>query len=146
MQPITLKLHMFGLAFGGLPRATSELLIVKFLRVFVDFNCALLRQHPKLPLLYQSDVQYKAEKSEIWQDIKWVIETGYGDCEDLASWRCAELRVKGGINAQPFIRGRKVAKGTIYHALVQWPDGRVEDPSIAMGMRGVMHRKSVFIP
>jgi hypothetical protein len=32
-----------------------------------------------------------------------------------------------------------------YHAIVGWPDGRLEDPSLALGMyQGMMPRRPIF--
>lgn len=86
------------------------------------------------------------------------------NCEDLACWRVAELRelpwhwvyqkngrwehldsayppppgarkVKGGIKAKPFAKFRQRDDGSYaYHALLLLPDGRLEDPSLTMGM------------
>jgi hypothetical protein len=58
------------------------------------------------------------------------------NCEDLACWRAAELRVRYGIKAVPtFIWKVRPAGGYLYHIQVKLPDGRVEDPSRALGMR-----------
>jgi hypothetical protein len=63
----------------------------------------------------------------------------------MACWRAAELQ-QIGINARPYIRWRRRPNGSyIYHALVAWPDGRIEDPSIAMGMRGPQYRRPIFV-
>jgi hypothetical protein len=44
-------------------------------------------------------------------------------------------RVPGGIKAKPFAKFKKRADGSYaYHALVLLPDGRLEDPSLTMGM------------
>ncbi len=139
------------------------------------------------PLLYRSGVHYETEKgTEIWPDIpsllegvmgKGVYPGPWGDCEDLACYRVAELRelpfhyergdkkkpevadpnfpqndkelaaakagkdwpgwkkVKGGIRAKPYAKFRRGPEGNYhYHALVLLPDGRIEDPSLVLGM------------
>src|SRR3990172_1686876 len=44
-------------------------------------------------------------------------------------------RVPGGIKAKPFAKWRRKPDGTYgYHALVLLPDGRLEDPSLTLGM------------
>lgn len=87
------------------------------------------------PGIYESGVRYKPEmKAEDWLTIPFIIKRGYGDCEDLAAWRAAELRVKG-IAAKPDIRARKMPNGAWRaHAIVRLPDGSVEDPSAKLGM------------
>lgn len=112
-------------------------------------NRIWLEHYPKTPALYDSSVIYRAEKgTEIWRGIPVVLQHGCGDCEDLACWRIAELW-KQGVQAMPWITWRKsedrALSGTIYHALVRWPDGRIEDPSRALGMRHPIVRKPVFI-
>lgn len=84
-----------------------------------------------LPPLYRSGVRYRQERgTEDWNTAPVVLKRGYGDCEDLAAWRAAELRVMG-------IPAHGIVKRTgpkMFHALVLWPDGRVEDPSKILGM------------
>lgn len=88
---------------------------------------------------------------ERFRDIGRIIENGGGDCDNLATWRVAELRQQG-IQARPFMTHRqRLDGGTTYHALVLWPPinelGRVgnmapdhlwtsEDPSLLLGMGG----------
>lgn len=73
---------------------------------------------------------------EIFREIPRIIENGGGDCDNVASWRCAELR-NIGINASPYITWRKrLDGGTTYHVIVLWPDGSSEDPSLLLGMGG----------
>jgi hypothetical protein len=44
-------------------------------------------------------------------------------------------KVKGGIKAKPFAKWRRGPKGNYhYHALLLLPDGRLEDPSLVLGM------------
>jgi hypothetical protein len=148
------------------------------------------------PPVYNSGLHYETEKgTEIWPDIpsllmgtmgKGVYPGPWGDCEDLACYRVAELRevpwhyervapwkpkkddgkpniemadprfpqgeadlaaasakqpwpgwrkVKGGIPAKPFAKWRRGPQGNYhYHALTYLPDGRLEDPSLALGM------------
>lgn len=110
-------------------------------------NIAWLRAHPETPDLYRAGVSYKPERRRVgpngkateygeeWQTIPWVIYRGYGDCEDLGSWRAAELRVKYGIKANPFIKMRRMPDGYWRaHVVVRWPNGQIEDPSAKLGM------------
>lgn len=106
-----------------------------------------LRFYPQTPRLYEAGVIYKPEKRRVdvggnvleygeeWQTIPYVIHRGHGDCEDLGAWRAAELRVKDGINATPMIRVRRLPSGPWRaHVVVRYPDGRIEDPSVKLGM------------
>jgi len=73
---------------------------------------------------------------ECFRDIPRVIQNGGGDCDNVSSWRCAELRQLG-INARPFITWRRRPDGGMtYHVVVLWPDGSHEDPSLLLGMGG----------
>jgi hypothetical protein len=110
----------------------------KRLRILLD---ALVRLNlyelsiRRLPPLYRSGVRYKREpmalgRPERWQTITEVLKRGHGDCEDLASIRVAELR-RQGIRAIPWLRKR----GNIWHVIVRYPDGRIEDPSKILGMK-----------
>lgn len=146
------------------------------------------------PSIYRSGLHYETEKNtEIWPDIpsllagtmgKGLYPGHWGDCEDLACYRVAELReldnhyervapwdpkkievadprypqssdlpkvpllsgpevdpwrgwklVRGGIRAMPFAKWRRGPRGNYhYHALTYLPDGRLEDPSLVLGM------------
>lgn len=109
-------------------------------------DIAWLKMHPETPLLYEAGVTYKPERrredgshvseyGEEWQTIPWVLYRGYGDCEDLGAWRAAELRVRYGIPANPYIKIRRMPDGYWRaHVVVRWPDGRIEDPSAKLGM------------
>lgn len=111
-------------------------------------NIAWLKAHPETPDLYRAGVSYKPERrrtdprtgkvseyGEEWQTIPYVIYRGYGDCEDLGSWRAAELRARYGIKANPFIKMRRMPDGYWRaHVVVRWPDGQIEDPSAKLGM------------
>ena len=148
------------------------------------------------PPVYRSGLHYETEKgTEIWPDIPsllmgtmgaGVYPGPWGDCEDMACYRVAELRelpwhyqriapwkpkkddgkpniemadprfpqgdaemsaalakrpwpkwkrIKGGIPAKPFAKWRRGPEGNYhYHALTYLPDGRLEDPSLVLGM------------
>ena len=161
------------------------------LRQFDEFKKRGLVEH-NYPSVYRAGLHYETEKgTEIWPDIpsllmgtmgKGVYPGIFGDCEDLACYRVAELRelpyhyerpapwnkskteaadprypqpaaptssvpvsgaadwsgwrrVKGGIRAKPFAKWRRGPQGNYhYHALVYLPDGRLEDPSLVLGM------------
>lgn len=74
---------------------------------------------------------------ERFRDIRRIIEAKLCDCDNLAAWRCAEIRNAGVVGAKPYITWRKRPDGgTTYHALVWWPDDTTEDPSLILGMGG----------
>jgi len=88
----------------------------------------------KLPPIYQSGVRYVREPPgrEHWLRADEVYEDGEGDCEDLATWRAAELRRKG----IPAMAIAKRSGRRKFHAIVVFPDGTIEDPSRRLGMKG----------
>jgi hypothetical protein len=59
---------------------------------------------------------------------------GWGDCDDMAPWHAASLRVTGkDPKARAFVRPSGPHR---WHALVKRSNGTVEDPSLAAGMPG----------
>lgn len=63
-----------------------------------------------------------------------VIGRGWGDCDDLAPWRAASLRVTGeDPDATAIVRRSGPGR---WHAIVRRDDGRIDDPSLAAGMPG----------
>lgn len=86
-----------------------------------------------LPPLYRAGVVYQRERgTEDWLTPSQILGRGYGDCEDLASWRVGELRATG-IDPDARVIVRQTGPRTL-HALVERGDGRVEDPSAELGM------------
>lgn len=99
-----------------------------------------LMQQQQLPPLYESGVRYRDEKRDVWKHAVDVAGEGYGDCEDLAAYRAAELRVSG---EDPDARVAVYKSGpNRYHAVVARGDGQLEDPSRALGMGQRMNRQS----
>lgn len=73
---------------------------------------------------------------EIFLDIPGLLRRGKGDCNELVPMRIAELW-RAGIWATPYLTKAPNEKGGIsYHAIVVWPDGSAEDPSLILGMGG----------
>lgn len=61
-----------------------------------------------------------------------VARRGWGDCDDLAPWHAASLRVKG---IDPGAKAVVVRSGpNRWHAIVERSSGKFEDPSEAAGM------------
>jgi len=117
-------------------------LISVVLGSLIDIDLVYLLSH-EVPSLYDSGVRYQREPPGIeeFAAIPAVIERGWGDCDDLAAWRIAELRAHGE-RATPRIVWRKFPKGRLYHVMVRrakFPrtDPRsIEDPSKILGMDG----------
>ena len=105
------------------------------MEALVTLNKLYLKEHPECPNLYEFGVIYVPEfGTENWQTIPRCLKNKYGDCEDLACWRIAELRERAKIKARPVIKSRMVGRQFRMHALVGWPNGQIEDPSRALGM------------
>ena len=122
-------------SFDG-PSPEAGLVLNVLLQALTSVNILWLRRNQSAPSLYASGVRYKREPQgrEDWQDIPETISRRDGDCEDLACWRSAELIVRHNIRAFPVFRWRKRPTGILYHIQVQYPDGRIEDPSKLLGM------------
>lgn len=94
---------------------------------------AVFLQRGNFPRLYKSGVRYRREPPgrECWLTVPEVLTKRFGDCEDLASWLCAERKVRDGLRCRVVVKrtGRKK-----FHALVQYADGSYEDPSRVLGM------------
>lgn len=97
----------------------------------VQVNGELL-DRSALPPLYRSGVRYRRERgTENWKNCEQVFRAGYGDCEDLCAWRVAELRRAGEQGAYAIV----VKTGPkLWHVQVMREDGRIEDPSVILGM------------
>jgi hypothetical protein len=106
------------------------------MEALIAANVAFLRRHPETPRLYESGVRYEEEPGtqDDWNDIPETLSLGVGDCEDLAGWRIAELRIAGELTAMPrvsvFAEGNRVT----YHVAVRRAAGLIEDPSRELGM------------
>lgn len=98
------------------------------------------RANRSFPPLYEAGVLYKPEpviggkRREEWLTADRVLKRRHADCEDLAGYRAAELRMAG-VPARAVARRSGPRK---FHAVVRWPNGQYEDPSriLGMGRRG----------
>jgi hypothetical protein len=102
-------------------------------------------QRQPLPPLYESGVVYKDEPRDVWRHAVDVLGEKWGDCEDLAAYRAAELRVSGE-DPDAAVTVYQSGPGR-YHAVVARSGGVLEDPSRALGMmnkdHGMGHTASV---
>ena len=105
------------------------------------YDIAWLLAHPNTPALYQSGVRYEREpwagKYEEFLSIPFVLDRGWGDCDDLSCWRAAEIAVTN-TYAKPLVieapGSREGARR--WHCVVDLGGGRFDDPSLRLGMRG----------
>jgi len=108
-------------------------------------NVAWLMTHA-VPLLYRSGVRYqrdpeRADIGEIWCDAPTILKAGHDDCEGLASFLAAEMRVKGP-NSEvrervplACVRLKTTSLPGMLHAIVYDPASkRIWDPSRRLGM------------
>ena len=105
----------------------------------VFINRCYLALH-KVPPLYSSGVRYQEEPlgtDEEFACIPVILGRGWGDCDDLAPWRVAELQ-HAGEKAKIRIQWKKLLIGgrktKLFHILVRREDGTIEDPSRILGM------------
>jgi hypothetical protein len=91
-----------------------------------------LMQRENIPTLYEAGVRYRDEPRDVWRHALDVAGEKWGDCEDLAAYRAAELRHTG---EDPGAYVTTYQSGPArYHAVVARSGGLVEDPSRVLGM------------
>jgi DNA-binding transcriptional ArsR family regulator len=110
--------------------------VLAALRAHVDASvrdiARAAREGRPLPPLYEAGVRYdRRDPNERWQLPTETMARRRGDCEDLASWRVAELRASG---ERAHVGVRRTGP-RVLHAVVVRGDGSVEDPSKRLGMR-----------
>jgi hypothetical protein len=133
-------------SFDSIPDAAKMHVLSSLLDALTLANVAYLLSHPHTPNLYESGVRYEEEPPgrDEWQDIADTIARRRGDCEDLACWRIAELRVRSretrathGVTVSEIPDRRRPGRFvTTFHIRVVHEDGSIEDPSRILGMSG----------
>lgn len=129
-----------GFEKGWLRRSRMLGLAIKpLLDANVKVNRLYLATHPRTPSIYHAGVIYREEDPrqgyEDFALIPAIIARGWGDCDDLAPWRVAELQQQGEA-ARVRIQWKRVPRrGKLYHIVVRRADGRIEDPSALLGMK-----------
>jgi hypothetical protein len=101
------------------------------------FRVAAQQGRP-VPSVYKAGIHWQRDKGETWDTADIVRRRGYGDCEDLAAWRAAELRMQG-IPAAAVVRASN-SPNVAWHAIVALPGGKFEDPSAKLGMYDPRYR------
>jgi len=120
--------------------ATSRKDLRFYLNRLVSLNRYLMRTR-RVPPLYKSGVFYAREASgakfERWQTCIECMRTRACDCEDLASWRVAELQERG-----EDAKIRLSLQSRTWHVTVRRANGQIEDPSKILGMETVMRKEA----
>lgn len=117
-----------SLALGMAVRFILQACLVVDLKV-LQINRAMHRKSggriPLIPPLYLSAVRYREEPKswelEHFDTIPVVLKRGWGDCDDLAPWRAAELRATGeDRHANIMVKWRENESGSrLYHIVVR---------------------------
>lgn len=113
----------------------SRELMQILLDAMTAINLTYLRRGIRFPDLLASDVRYKLEQpapgsvcgDDDWQDIAVTFRRMFGDCDDLAPIRAAQLQHRG-IVARAIALLRRSNPHTRhsrhdYHIVVMWPFG-----------------------
>jgi hypothetical protein len=99
-----------------------------------DLSCARVAEYRELEWHYERPSKIfkgKVEKADPRFPQEPEAMKATKENRDWPGWR----KVKGGIPAKPFAKWRRGPQGQYhYHALVFMPDGRLEDPSLVLGM------------
>jgi hypothetical protein len=101
----------------------------------VGVDEVIMRSNPgRVPRLYSGAVTYKTQPHRNWRNVHDIAIEGWADCEGLAAYRSAELRVTGE-DPQARVAIYETAP-QMYHAVVARGDDTIEDPSRLLGMKG----------
>jgi hypothetical protein len=136
MLPVVFQVGLFEKPQDKKDFEFSHRCLMWMLECLVNCNREYLRLYPNTPDLKNAGVQYTRERgTEDWSGIKVGLRTKKMDCEDLSSWRVAELREKYNEFARPYVKFRNVHGFWHYHIMLMRGDRkRIEDPSKELGM------------
>lgn len=109
---------------------TRVLVAREFLGALVFLNRLLIQQKLVGPI-YSSGVVYRHEPPgvEEFADALTCTQRGWGDCDDLAAWRVAELNEMGIAATLRFEAAPVRRRDWLVHCVVALPDGSREDPT-----------------
>jgi len=122
-----------GSALPGLGLPSKADMYAAALEGLVRVNGLVLDRDPRIPPVYGAGVRWRAIPHDNWRRADQIAGEGWGDCEGLSAWRCAELRRTGedpGAHVGVYHTGPKK-----YHAIVVRGDDNIEDPSVLLGMK-----------
>jgi len=124
-------------------RVISPPILQAALETSTRANEAILRAGERIPPIQRAiraGLRWRPEPPGTGEELALapeVIGRGWGDCDDLAPWRAAELRASG---EDPGARAVAVRSGPRrWHAVVRRSSGEIEDPSRWAGMRSRDH-------
>ena len=130
---------------GGIDRGwlRHSRMLALAIKPLLDANVKVNRLYlatNKTPSIYQAGVRYREEDPrqgyEDFAIVPAIIARGWGDCDDLAPWRVAELQ-NAGEHAEIRIQWKKIPnRGKLFHIVVRRANGSIEDPSRLLGMKG----------
>lgn len=139
MRPIILEAPLFrNHADDPQEHERSRVSMLALLDWLAIHDRLWLQMYPGAPDIYDSGVRYVYKDSveaACWQDIAMCLAKKTGDCKDFAAWRVAELRERYGVDCKPAVLWRLVDGSWRFHAVVEFPDGTQEDPSLVLGMK-----------
>lgn len=124
-MPLTLTLSIPKFAIDGALEALTAVNAI-IMRALHDAGL-------DVPDVYSSGVVYRREPAgrEQWQNAAELLDAGHGDCEDLAAYQAAWLRVFEGEPARAI--AYQTRRRRLLHAVVLRGDGEtIEDPSRAL--------------
>lgn len=121
--------------------------ICKLIDLAVEDAQKQLRSN-RIPSIYSSGVRFILQPPQAcaFRLPLDVFKRKQGDCKQLVVWRLAELRNQGE-NAKPRIiwpseiDGKKT-EGLQAHAQIRRANNSIEDPSIHLGMKGLLSTES----
>lgn len=90
---------------------------------------------PTIREAIQGGVRWKPEPftdGEHFDLSSLVAQRGWGDCDDLAPWLAAEMRLRGDPGATAIVKRSGPSR---WHALVKDGQGKILDPSVWAGMK-----------
>jgi hypothetical protein len=124
----------------GDPYGWSEEVFYDLLELLTRQNIRVM-QCGNIPPLYLSGVRWKEQPRrgnifETFKTIPSILKKGVADCDQLAPWRMAEIRMSGE-PARFWLPRFDRPQGPLYHVLIlrPFPGGwYVEDPSQVLGM------------